>query len=264
MSNATEQARGALALLLKRRSAGLIFPTRREGKKSPRWREREGKKSPRWCQRARLRQLWLGMRSRRRTWCCCATTPRAGASAGWAHFLFHPYDDAFHARARGTANYGMEADTGVTASSSTWGGEAFVGARCRLVCFRANGLAEPTTGTSSPDDSSSPSSSSSSSASSDPSSDTSLAILMARRVQGVVASLRGAATLRDGRPSLAGPPSPPTNQRQLPTTALKVDGGSRLSKNKMPTHLPISLVPPTHHPTICKNYGMEADTGVRR
>ena len=36
LSNATEQARGALGLLLKRRSAGLIFSTRREGKKSPR------------------------------------------------------------------------------------------------------------------------------------------------------------------------------------------------------------------------------------
>ena len=38
-------------------------------------------------------------------------------------------------------------------------------------------------------------------------------------------------------PSLAGPPSPPTNQRQLPATrrnnaALKKDLGSRLSKNK--------------------------------
>ena len=38
-------------------------------------------------------------------------------------------------------------------------------------------------------------------------------------------------------PSLAGPPSPPTNQRQLPATrrnnaAFKKDGGSRLSKNK--------------------------------
>ena len=37
-----------------------------------------------------------------------------------------------------------------------------------------------------------------------------------------------------------------------------------LSKNVMPTHLPISLVPPTHHPTTCtiKPYVDEADLKV--